>query len=127
MKTYVQPGNTITLTAPYAVASGDGLLVGSIFGVAAGAANGACFAFLGNGAGVWAQAWDFIAAGQQGAQRTQGQQGGAEGVVDLRHLGTIIGNGEEMLSAFSAAMQIVVKTGACAYAVSIECYTKRAP
>ena len=30
MKTYVQPGNTITLTAPYAVASGDGLLVGSI-------------------------------------------------------------------------------------------------
>lgn len=38
MKTYVQPGNTITLTAPYAVASGDGLLVGSIFGVAAGTA-----------------------------------------------------------------------------------------
>ena len=34
MKTYVQPGNTITLTAPYAVASGDGLLVGSIFGIA---------------------------------------------------------------------------------------------
>ena len=41
MKNYVQPGNTITLTAPYAVASGDGLLVGSVFGVAAGdAANG---------------------------------------------------------------------------------------
>ena len=38
MKNYVQPGNTITLTAPYAVASGDGLLVGSIFGIAAGAA-----------------------------------------------------------------------------------------
>ena len=36
MKNYVQPGNTITLTAPYAVASGDGLLVGSIFGIAAG-------------------------------------------------------------------------------------------
>ena len=36
MKNYVQPGNTITLTAPYAVASGDGLLVGSIFGVASG-------------------------------------------------------------------------------------------
>lgn len=34
MKNYVQPGNTITLTAPYAVAPGDGLLVGSIFGVA---------------------------------------------------------------------------------------------
>ncbi|MEC3860123.1 DUF2190 family protein [Mesobacterium sp. TK19101] len=41
MKNYVQPGNTITLTAPYAVTSGDGLLVGSIFGVAAGdAGNG---------------------------------------------------------------------------------------
>ena len=38
MKNYVQPGNAITLTAPYAVSSGDGLLVGSIFGVAAGTA-----------------------------------------------------------------------------------------
>ena len=35
MKNYVQPGNTVTLTAPYAVTSGDGLLVGSIFGIAA--------------------------------------------------------------------------------------------
>ena len=35
MKNYVQPGKTITLTAPYAVTSGDGLLVGSISGVAA--------------------------------------------------------------------------------------------
>ena len=34
MKNYVQSGNATTLTAPYAVASGDGLLVGSIFGVA---------------------------------------------------------------------------------------------
>ena len=42
MKNYVQPGATLTLTAPYAVTSGDGLLVGSIFGVAAGdAASGA--------------------------------------------------------------------------------------
>lgn len=42
MKNYIQPGNTITLTAPYDVNSGDGLLVGSIFGVATGAAlNGA--------------------------------------------------------------------------------------
>ena len=28
MRGYIQPGNTITLPAPYAVASGDGLLVG---------------------------------------------------------------------------------------------------
>ncbi|MAY89483.1 MAG: hypothetical protein CML02_22545 [Pseudooceanicola sp.] len=34
MKNYVQPGNTVTLTAPYVVTSGDGLLVGSIFGIA---------------------------------------------------------------------------------------------
>lgn len=38
MKNFVQPGSTITLTAPYDVASGDGLLVGAIFGVASGAA-----------------------------------------------------------------------------------------
>ena len=36
MKTYIQPGHTITLLAPYDVVSGDGLLVGSIFGVASG-------------------------------------------------------------------------------------------
>lgn len=34
MKNYVQPGNTVTLPAPYAVASGDGMLVGALFGVA---------------------------------------------------------------------------------------------
>jgi predicted RecA/RadA family phage recombinase len=39
MKTYIQPGNTITVAAPYAVASGEGLLVGALFGIAAGAAS----------------------------------------------------------------------------------------
>ena len=34
MRNYIQPGHAITLAAPYDVASGDGLLVGSIFGVA---------------------------------------------------------------------------------------------
>jgi len=34
MKNFVMEGRTITLTAPYAVTSGQGLLVGSIFGVA---------------------------------------------------------------------------------------------
>ncbi|MFS0737549.1 DUF2190 family protein [Sphingomonas sp. 1P06PA] len=34
MKTYVQPGETLPLTAPYAVASGGGFLVGSIFAIA---------------------------------------------------------------------------------------------
>lgn len=42
MKNWVQEGEVVTLTAPYAVASGAGLLVGSIFGVATNAAaNGA--------------------------------------------------------------------------------------
>jgi predicted RecA/RadA family phage recombinase len=42
MQNYVQPGDTLTLLAPYTVASGAGLLVGSIFGVAsADAASGA--------------------------------------------------------------------------------------
>jgi predicted RecA/RadA family phage recombinase len=35
MKNYIQPGNTITLTAPAAVTSGTGVLIGSIFGIAA--------------------------------------------------------------------------------------------
>ena len=34
MKNYVQPGNTVTVVAPVAVTSGDGLLVGALFGVA---------------------------------------------------------------------------------------------
>ena len=35
MKNYVQPGNVVTLIAPANVKSGDGVLVGSLFGVAA--------------------------------------------------------------------------------------------
>lgn len=35
MKNYVQPGGTLTLISPYAVSSGGGALVGSVFGVAA--------------------------------------------------------------------------------------------
>lgn len=37
MKNYVQPGDTITVTAPYALSAGDGCLVGTnIFGVSCG-------------------------------------------------------------------------------------------
>tara|TARA_R110002110_G_scaffold4850_2_gene24451 strand:- start:328 stop:660 length:333 start_codon:yes stop_codon:yes gene_type:complete len=35
MKNFVSEGQVVTLTAPYEVASGQGLLVGSLFGVAA--------------------------------------------------------------------------------------------
>lgn len=34
MKNYVQPGDTLTLTAPYAVTSGQGAQVGALFGLA---------------------------------------------------------------------------------------------
>lgn len=36
MKNFVAEGKTLTLTAPYALTSGQGVLVGSIFGVATG-------------------------------------------------------------------------------------------
>lgn len=50
MKNYVQDGDVVTLTAPYAVASGGGALVGSAFGVAANTvANGADGEFCLNG------------------------------------------------------------------------------
>ena len=39
MKNYVQPGNTVTVVAPVAVTSGDGLLVGALFGVAIATAD----------------------------------------------------------------------------------------
>ena len=34
MKNFIQPGEEVTLVAPYTVTSGSGLLVGSVFGVA---------------------------------------------------------------------------------------------
>ncbi|WP_119154152.1 DUF2190 family protein [Caldimonas tepidiphila] len=42
MRNFLQPGETVTLAAPYAVVAGQGLLVGTLFGVAVSdAANGA--------------------------------------------------------------------------------------
>lgn len=38
MKTYIQPGETLTVPAPADVLSGAGVLVGSLFGLANGAA-----------------------------------------------------------------------------------------
>lgn len=50
MKTYVQSGDTVAMTAPYAVLSGGGAQVGSLFGVAqADAANGATVQLLTRG------------------------------------------------------------------------------
>jgi len=42
MKNFVQPGNNLTVAAPYAVDSGEGVLIGQLFGIACGDAdNGA--------------------------------------------------------------------------------------
>jgi len=62
MKTYVQEGDILTLTAPYAVAAGGGVLVGKIFGIAQStAANGALVDVVREGvfthAKTSAQAW----------------------------------------------------------------------
>ncbi len=61
-KNYIQPGKTLTLIAPNDVSSGDGLLVGSIFGVASGdAVSGADVEAMTEGvfdlAKTSAQAW----------------------------------------------------------------------
>ena len=67
MKNFIQPGDTLSLAAPYAVASGAGALVGTIFGVAAAAYdNGAAGEFVTKGvfdlAKVGSQAWTVGAA-----------------------------------------------------------------
>jgi predicted RecA/RadA family phage recombinase len=70
-KNYIQEGDTLNLTAPYAVASGGGLLVGALFAVAlvtlANGASGSCategvFELAKNSAEAWTQGqkiyWD---------------------------------------------------------------------
>lgn len=63
MKNYIQPGEKITVPAPYDVASGGGALVGAMFGVAAVAAlSGAPVTLVRKGVysmnKLSAQAWD---------------------------------------------------------------------
>lgn len=59
---YIQPGKTLTLTAPYIVASGAGALIGNLFGVALKALAAAASGEF-NTVGVWSlaktsgQAW----------------------------------------------------------------------
>lgn len=62
MKNLVADGNTVTVAAPAAVSSGDGVLVGSMFGVAqTDAANGADVVLVTTGVfdlpKVGSQAW----------------------------------------------------------------------
>ena len=62
MKNYVDSGDTVTVTAPAAVASGEGILIGSMFGVAQNAAeSGASLVIVTKGVfdltKVGSQAW----------------------------------------------------------------------
>ena len=62
MKNYVDNGDTVTLAAPAAVSSGDGVLAGSLFGVAQNdAASGATVVIVTKGVfdltKVGSQAW----------------------------------------------------------------------
>lgn len=62
MKTYIQPGEVVTVAAPRALTSGEGALVGSLFGVATtDADNGATVEIARRGvftlAKTSAQAW----------------------------------------------------------------------
>ncbi|MEM9838535.1 MAG: capsid cement protein [Pseudomonadota bacterium] len=50
MKNFVQPGNAVTVPAPTAITSGDGVLIGELFGVAStDAASGADVALQASG------------------------------------------------------------------------------
>lgn len=62
MKNFVQPGCIVEVAAPYALSSGDGALVGSLFGVAttdaaSGAAVNLCTEGVHDLKKVSAQAW----------------------------------------------------------------------
>lgn len=62
MQNYVQPGNRLTLTAPYAVSAGGGVKIGQMFGVAATDAESAAdvevdFVGVFDLAKVGSQAW----------------------------------------------------------------------
>lgn len=60
MKNYVNDGDTVTVAAPYDVASGAGALVGTLFGVAQGAAlSGASVVLVTRGV------FDLVKAGSQ--------------------------------------------------------------
>lgn len=67
MKTFVQDGDTLSLTAPYDVASGAGAQIGNLFGVAVAAvASGATGQFKMSGvfdlAKTTSQAWNTLGA-----------------------------------------------------------------
>ena len=69
MKNYIQEGDILPLTAPYAVSSGGGVLVGATFGVAVNdVANGAVGAFRVEGVFSLPKSTAASSGGSQGAR-----------------------------------------------------------
>jgi predicted RecA/RadA family phage recombinase len=69
MKNYISEGENVTLTAPYARLSGEGALVGALFGVAyTDLANGEEGAFATQGIFTLAKATGASTGGSQGAK-----------------------------------------------------------
>lgn len=69
MKNYIAEGENLTLTAPYARLSGEGALVGAIFGVAmTDVDNGADGVFVTKGIFTLAKATGASTGGAQGAK-----------------------------------------------------------
>lgn len=69
MKNYIQEGENMTLTAPYARLSGEGALVGALFGVAmTDLANGEEGTFVTEGVFTLAKATGASTGGSQGAK-----------------------------------------------------------
>lgn len=65
MQNFIQPGDTITMTAPYNVASGAGAKVGTMFGVASGT-------YLSGAPGEFSMTGVFDLAKATGAAWTEG-------------------------------------------------------
>lgn len=69
MKNYVQEGDILTLTAPYAVSSGGGALIGSIFGISVtDLASGSVGSFRLEGVFTHSKATGAGTGGTQGAK-----------------------------------------------------------
>jgi predicted RecA/RadA family phage recombinase len=94
MKNYIQEGENITLTAPYARLSGEGALVGALFGVA--------MTDVDNGAeGVFATEGVFTLTKATGAS-TGGAQGAKAYWIAADKKVTAASSGNTLIGAFAA-------------------------
>lgn len=94
MKNFIKPAKVVTMTAPYARESGEGVLVGALFGIASGkVANGEEFEMAIHG--------QFAHAKATGAG-TGGAQGGNAYWDNTAKLVTGVASGNKLIGAFAA-------------------------